>query len=97
MRIVSSEVPLYDNHEKTVVMATLVEDIEQERIEETGLEWKRWRQELGQRTNIEHEHWDWGRKTNAARNYPGFQTFAIECHGCTLKLCGKNFSMPTLV
>ena len=81
MRIVSSEVPLYDKFEKKMVPAVLLEDIEQERIEETGLVWKHRRQQLGQWSDIEHKHWDWGWKANAARNYPGFQTFAIEHHG----------------
>lgn len=59
-------------------MANLLENIEQERVEETGSAWKHRRQELGQWTDIEHEHWDWGRKIEAARTSPGFQTFAIE-------------------
>ena len=75
MKIVSSEVPLYDNHLKKMVMAALVEDVEQWRIEETGLLWKLRRQQLGLWSDIQHEHWDWGLKS---RTFPWCQTFAIE-------------------
>lgn len=82
MRIVSSEVPLYDNREKTMVMAALIENIEQERIKETGLEWKRRRREISEKKFFvglpvpEHFHWDWGRKLDEAGT-----SFAIEYHG----------------
>ena len=66
-----------------MVMATLFESIDQERIEETGLEWKRRRQELSQWTVLEHYHWDWGLKS---RIFPQCQTFAIEYRGEILGL-----------
>jgi|GEM_PF-2707144 len=88
MRVVTENVPVYDNRKKRYVNASLLENVDLVRIAKTGLDWKNERTKIKEARLAdglsfpEHSHWNWEIKGKQAELYSSFQTlFAIEHDG----------------
>ena len=100
MRVVSKNVPVYDNRQQRYVDASLLENVDLVRIAKTSREWSIERKKNEEAILAaglalpEHSHWDWELKAKQAEMFSGFQTlFAIECEGEIEGLMIVDFAM----
>ena len=86
MRVVSENIPIYDNRQGLYVNASLLENVDLVRIAQTSLDWKNERKIIKATKSAaglsfpEHSHWDWELKARQAEMFSSFQTlFVLEC------------------
>ena len=85
MRVISKNVPIFDNRKELFVNASLLENVDLVRVAKTSLCWKNELTVIKKEKLVaglslpEHSHWDWELKAKQAEMFSSFQTlFAIE-------------------
>ena len=88
MKVITDQVPIFDNRNQQFVLASLLEGVDIDRIAKLSLDWQHKRATIKENKLAaglsfpEHSHWNWELKAQKAELFAGFQSIlAIEYQG----------------